>query len=73
MTDKHEHYWNYENVVYDATPNKCTVRRWCSGCGLLQHSHTTGRWYASRVGPEKMFGEYPEGYDTKFTEEPTHD
>lgn len=79
MSAEHEHSWNYEHAVYDATPNKCTIRRWCSECGLLQHTHTTGRWYDSLVGPGKLFGEYPDGYDPElisdpdFIEEPTHE
>ena len=73
MSKEHEHYWLYEQAVYDATRDKCTVRRWCSRCGLLQHTHTTGRWYSSFIGPGKMFGQYPEGYDSEMFEEPTHE
>lgn len=61
-----EHIWNYDHSVYtsDVMPKKQhTIRRWCSSCGLIQHTHTSGRWYKSRVGPTKMFDTYPEGYE----------
>ena len=70
MTKEHEHYWNYDHSVYSAIHDKCTLRRWCSICGLIQHSHT-GSWFKSSVGPEEMFDEYPEGYDRELIEEPT--
>ncbi len=70
MSEKHEHDWCYEQSLYGVIANKCTVRRWCSTCGLLQHSHT-GFWENSSVGPEEMFDEYPEGYDLEGIEEPT--
>ena len=60
---KHEHCWEYDPGVYHHTENKCTVRRWCPECGLTQHSHTTGDWCESQIGPDKMFDSYPEGYE----------
>ena len=70
MSNGCEHYWNYEHAVYDATSDKCMTRRWCSICGLMQHSYT-GAWHKSFVGPDKMFDEYPEGYDLELIKEPT--
>ncbi len=70
MTNEHEHFWNYDHSVYSAISGKCTVRRWCSICGLLQHAHTD-TWHNSCVGPEEMFDHYPEGYDVELIKEAT--
>ena len=70
MNNEHEHYWNYDHAIYDVIIGKCLVRRWCSICGLVQHSHT-GIWHNSSIGPEEMFDTYPEGYDMELIEEPT--
>ena len=66
MNEKCDHYWCYEQTVYDSTSNKCSIRRWCSKCGVIQHTHTTGKWYESKVGPKEIFSMYPEGYDPKL-------
>lgn len=64
MKKKCEHFWSYEQTVYDGnTPNESVIRRWCRDCGLIQHSYTTGRWYKTSIGPKKLFGSYPEGYE----------
>ena len=73
MSMEHEHSWMYDGSVYHATNDKCTVRRWCPECGLLQHSNTTGNWYESHVGPTKMFDCYPDGYEESLESEADHD
>lgn len=62
---KHEHIWNYGPSTYSVSgnPDKCMVRRWCTECGLIQHSLTTGEWCESPVGEDKLFDNYPDGYE----------
>lgn len=69
---KCKHFWRVEHAVYsgrDNNPNneeKC-IRRFCAGCGLVQHTYTTGRWYKSNIGPGKMWDEYPEEMENNDT------
>lgn len=70
MSNKCNHVWNYEGDVFAGrTEDECTVRRFCNGCGVVQHAYT-GRWYKSSIGTGKMWGEYPNGYTYKRKDTP---